>query len=89
MIKLSEIRAGVALIRLWRIFKNIFSKEENQMNIKSGIKTSEFWVGVLAALLPFFDKFFDLRLPTEHILGSIGVIISYILSRTVVKAKSS
>ncbi len=55
--------------------------------IKTGIKTSEFWIALLGALIPVFNEHFGLRIPTESVLSIAGVIISYIIGRSYVKAK--
>ncbi len=53
--------------------------------MKSGLKTSEFWVAVVTALLPVVKKFFVPDLPIEMIIG-LG---SYIISRGIAKAGKS
>lgn len=52
------------------------------MNIKAGYKTTEFWLAVAGAVLPIAFP----RLPWSTILTVGGVVVTYVLGRSVVKA---
>ena len=49
--------------------------------MKSGIKTSEFWVALIAAVLPVLNEKLALNLPAESILA----LIAYVIGRSGVK----
>lgn len=53
--------------------------------VKTGIKTSEFWLALLGAALPVLNGQLGLNIPTESILTIGGVIVSYIIGRSQVK----
>jgi hypothetical protein len=46
-----------------------------------GSRTSEFFVAILAAVLPVIDKHFNLGLPVAELVGCIGVMAGYIIQR--------
>lgn len=50
-----------------------------------GVKTSEFWVAIVAAVLPILNSTFGLGIPEE----SFYALIAYILGRCGVKAVAS
>lgn len=52
-----------------------------------GVKSSEFWMSLVAAATMVANEGFGLELPTESVMSLAAVTISYILGRTVVKAK--
>ncbi|HEX6142588.1 MAG TPA: hypothetical protein VFZ01_07725 [Geminicoccaceae bacterium] len=52
-----------------------------------GVKSSEFWMSMVAAATMVANEGFGLDLPTESIMSLAAVTISYILGRTMVKAK--
>lgn len=54
-------------------------------SIKSGLRTSEFWLALLGAVMPVFNGQLGLNIPVESILSIAGVISSYIIGRSVVK----
>lgn len=74
-------------IALWRDIKKVRGalKEVEMEKVKAGIKTSEFWLALLAAILPVLNQHLGLNLPTEAILSIAGIAISYILGRSWVK----
>jgi len=39
-------------------------------------KTTEFWVMILASLIPAIERFFEINLPDEIIYGMVGYIFS-------------
>ena len=55
--------------------------------IKAGIKTSEFWLALIGAIIPVVNIHMDLNIPTEAVLTITGIIISYIFGRSIVKRK--
>lgn len=58
---------------------------------KSGVKTSEFWLAFVTSAVTLLNQsgiLGDFTLPVESIVGVAGVVISYILGRSFVKAKS-
>lgn len=52
-----------------------------------GVKSSEFWMSLVAAATVVANDGFGLDLPTESIMSLAAVTISYVLGRTMVKAK--
>lgn len=74
-------------IALWHDIKKVRGalKEVEMEKVKAGIKTSEFWLALLAAILPVVNQHLSLNLPTEAILSIAGIAISYILGRSWVK----
>lgn len=52
---------------------------------KPGIKTTEFWIGLGAILLAYFNENLGLNLPVESILAVSAIVVSYIASRTYIK----
>lgn len=57
--------------------------------MKNGIKTTEFWLALIATIITFLNEQLGFNLPKEAILTIAGIIISYILSRTVVKVNAT
>lgn len=62
---------------------------ENQGLITKGFKTSEFWVGLAALLVPVLNGIFGWHLDLASILAVAGVASSYIWGRSKVKSPSS
>jgi putative flippase GtrA len=56
--------------------------------IKAGIRTSEFWLALLTAILTVFNKHLGLNIPVESLVTIASIVITYIISRTVVKKQS-
>lgn len=54
--------------------------------VKAGIKTSEFWIGLVGAILVFLNSFFKWNVPVVDVLGVLGVIATYIWGRSKVKS---
>ena len=52
-----------------------------------GLKSSEFWMSLVAALTMVANDGFGLNLPTESVMSLAAITISYIFGRTVVKAR--
>lgn len=60
--------------------------------MKTGYKTTEFWLAMVTSLVTLLNQsglLGSITLPTEAILGIAGVVITYILGRSGVKAISS
>ena len=53
--------------------------------VKSGLKSTEFYVAIIAALIPVMNTHLGLHIPVEGVLSIAGVVVSYIISRTVIK----
>lgn len=53
--------------------------------IKSGLRTTEFWLSLLGASLPLFNRHLGLNIPTDAMLSIAGIVISYVLGRSIVK----
>ena len=53
---------------------------------KAGIKTSEFWLSLIGAIIPVLNASLGLAIPIEGILSISGVIIAYVFARTKAKA---
>ena len=58
-----------------------------QASSQRGVRSSEFWMTVVAALTMVANEGFGLELPTESIMSLAAVTISYIFGRAVVKAR--
>jgi len=53
--------------------------------IKTGWKTSEFWVTVVSAVVMVLNQGLGVNLPVEQITAFAGVVIAYVLGRSIVK----
>ena len=61
-------------------------KEDASMDkVKSGLRTSEFYMAMLGAVLPIMNSHLGLNVPVGGVMSIAGVVVSYIISRTVVK----
>ena len=62
---------------------------KSMANAKStaGIKSTEFWITMVGAVIPVLNKYLNLNLPTNEILSILGIILAYVGSRTVIKSK--
>ncbi len=60
-------------------------KEEQMKKAKSGVRSSEFYLALVGAVIPVLNTHLGFAIPVEGVLGISGVIVSYIISRTVVK----
>ena len=58
-------------------------------NIKSGIRSSEFWTGLVAVILVYLNEQLGLNIPVEAIVTIGGLVLVYILSRTAIKIKGA
>lgn len=56
--------------------------------MKSGIKTSEFWMAVVGAGLLVLNKGLGLDIPEETVNNFAYMVISYVFGRSVIKATS-
>ena len=54
-----------------------------------GIKSSEFWMAVVAAGTLIANDGLGLALPTESVMSLAAVAISYVFGRSVVKTKTT
>jgi len=54
--------------------------------IKKGLKSTEFYVAIIGAIIPVINKTFGLDLDPNTIMSITGVCITYIASRAHVKA---
>ena len=52
----------ITKIKLWLAIRQVNAsiKESNMAIVKKGIKTSEFYVGLVAAIIPVLNKFLGL-----------------------------
>lgn len=55
--------------------------------VKTGIKTSEFYLALVGAVIPVLNAHLGLNIPVEAVLTIGGIIVAYIISRTVHKTK--
>ncbi|MFQ5716628.1 MAG: hypothetical protein ACE5GQ_05955 [Nitrospinales bacterium] len=53
--------------------------------IKSGVKTTEFWTTLVAAVVMVFNQGLGFNLPEEQLTSFAGVVIAYVLGRSIVK----
>ena len=56
--------------------------------IKVGLKTSEFWLAILAAIITTCNEQLGLKIPVEGILGIVAITIAYISGRSFIKSKA-
>ena len=52
---------------------------------KAGMRSSEFYLALLGAALPVLNTHLGMQIPVSGVMSIAGVVISYILSRTVIK----
>ncbi|MFQ5834299.1 MAG: hypothetical protein ACE5HR_00035 [bacterium] len=55
--------------------------------MKPGIRSSELWLGLFGAVLMYLNDFYGWGFDVKTIVGTVAIIVGYIVSRTVVKAK--
>ena len=53
--------------------------------VKSGYKTSEFWMSVVAALVPLLIVALGWNLPVEGMIAVAGSVAAYVFSRGMAK----
>lgn len=58
------------------------------MNANKGFLTSEFYLGLFSVVFTYLNTYFGWHVPPDQILSIAGVVITYIISRTVVKIKT-
>ncbi len=77
-----ELKEALKYLRHMRRMK----KEGVQMEkVKSGIKTSEFWVALCGAIIPVLNQHLGLNIPQEVVMTILGLMASYIIGRLIVK----
>lgn len=57
--------------------------------IKAGLKSTEFYIAIIGAIIPVINKTFGLELDPGTIMSIAGVCVSYIASRAHVKASEA
>jgi len=61
-------------------------KEDEDMDkAKAGMKSTEFYLALLGAVLPVLNTHLGMQIPVSGVMSISGVVISYILARTVIK----
>jgi ketopantoate hydroxymethyltransferase len=80
----------INLIKTIALFRNASKikksiKEADMGKVKSGLKTTEFYLALLGAAIPVVNTHLGLNLPSGAVLGIAGIIVSYILGRSIVK----
>ena len=60
-----------------------------QSQAKSGVRTSEFWLAVVAAFVMIANQGLGLGLPADSIMSMAGVVVSYIFGRTALKLRGA
>ena len=55
------------------------------MERKAGVKTTEFWTTLVAAVVMVFNQGLGFNLPEEQLMSFAGVVIAYVLGRSIVK----
>jgi len=61
-------------------------KEEEVMDKKkAGLRSTEFYLALLGAVLPVLNTHLGMQIPVSGVMSISGVVISYILARTVIK----
>lgn len=56
---------------------------------KPGYKTTEFWLTLISSLGMFITNKFGVAIPMEIVMGIAGIVITYVLGRSVVKQKKN
>lgn len=56
-------------------------------NLKAGIRTSEFWVGLFTIVFTFLVTELGWEVPKEAIIGTIAWAIAYVFARFGLKIK--
>jgi peptidoglycan L-alanyl-D-glutamate endopeptidase CwlK len=64
---------------------SIAAKEQQMAKTKVGLKSTEFYLAILGSLIPVLNTHLGMSIPTSGVMSIAGVIITYIISRTVVK----
>jgi len=63
-----------------------YIEEEKKMEkAKAGLRSTEFYMALLGAVLPVLNSHLGLQIPISGVMGISGVVVSYILSRTLLK----
>ena len=58
-------------------------------NIKSGMKTTEFWITLIGLAASAYATTQGIPIPTEVTAGGAGVVIAYIAGRTFLKHRAA
>lgn len=76
---------------LYRYYKYLrkTNKEVEMEKIKTGIKTTEFWLALITAIITVINEQLGLNLPKEAIISIIAMVISYIFGRSIVKKNAT
>ena len=53
--------------------------------MEKGIKSSEFWLGLIALILTYLNKELGWNVPVEAIISVLGLVATYIIGRTIYK----
>lgn len=56
--------------------------------MKAGVKTSEFWLAIVGAILPVLNDQFGWKIPSEQVIAVAGLIGTYILGRSGIKLRN-
>ena len=84
---LKELKAGISPPQPVRTNIN-HVKEDKKMGTqttKQGLRSTEFYLAIMGAMIPVLNTHLGFAIPVEGVLSIAGVIISYIISRTIVK----
>lgn len=66
--------------------ESVNEKEEEIMQMtKAGHRSTEFYMAILGAVLPVLNTHLGLDIPVSGVVSISGVVVSYILARTVIK----
>ena len=57
--------------------------------MKPGIRSTEFWLGLIGVILAYFNESLGLDIPVPAIVSVLGLIAVYIFGRSYVKGKNS
>lgn len=55
--------------------------------MKPGYKTTEFWLGLVAIILPYLNDALGLHIPVDVVMTTLGLVATYVVGRTWVKGK--
>jgi len=80
----------IRVFKLYLDYKRVKKQlqEAKMKKIKAGIKSTEFWLALIAAIIPVLNQHLGLNIPTSAVLSTAGVVIAYIFGRSHVKARA-
>jgi len=71
------------MMKLTKVVKGLVNRKErrSQMEKKKGIRTSEFWVAIIVAIVAVLNEKLGMNIPVEMVGYAVQVVSVYIISR--------